>query len=89
MVKNKICIAIDAETQNKIFVGNDNETQVIFEDDLYAINNNHSSSRSASIPVTSGPGLLPYLKPGLRVIRGPDWKWGDQVMPFRLTNERL
>ena len=28
----------------------------------------------------SGPELVPHLTPGTRVVRGPDWKWGDQVI---------
>ena len=33
------------------------------------------------VPVgpASGPDVVPRLLPGVRVIRGPDWKWGDQV----------
>ena len=27
----------------------------------------------------TGPEVVPRLLPGVRVVRGPDWKWGDQV----------
>lgn len=27
----------------------------------------------------SGPEAVPRLIPGVRVVKGPDWKWGDQV----------
>lgn len=33
---------------------------------------------SAGIPVT-GVEVISRLTPGTRVVRGPDWKWGDQV----------
>ena len=30
----------------------------------------------------SGPSILSRVVPGVRVVRGPDWKWGDQVSVF-------
>ena len=33
----------------------------------------------APIGPASGPDVVPRLLPGVRVVRGPDWKWGDQV----------
>ena len=27
----------------------------------------------------TGPTLINLFTPGTRVVRGPDWKWGDQV----------
>lgn len=34
--------------------------------------------QTAPIPV-SGPELAALMKIGTRVVRGVDWKWGDQV----------
>ena len=37
-------------------------------------------SRPQPAPVpTSGPELAALMKIGTRVVRGQDWKWGDQV----------
>lgn len=33
----------------------------------------------------SGPEAAALMKVGVRVIRGPDWKWGDQVKVLNLT----
>ena len=37
------------------------------------------SSQSSDSGPTSGPEVVPRLTHGARVVRGPDWKWGDQV----------
>ncbi len=36
------------------------------------------------VPVgpASGPDVVPRLLQGVRVVKGPDWKWGDQVRSF-------
>lgn len=34
--------------------------------------------QSAPVPI-SGPELAAMMKIGTRVMRGVDWKWGDQV----------
>lgn len=35
-------------------------------------------------PPVSGPELAAMMKIGARVVRGVDWKWGDQVLrPLR------
>lgn len=42
-------------------------------------------SRKESTPVqlpVSGPELAAMMKIGTRVMRGVDWKWGDQVLPL-------
>lgn len=42
-------------------------------------------SRKESTPVQlpiSGPELAAMMKIGTRVMRGVDWKWGDQVIPL-------
>lgn len=73
---------LDADLSIKTLIGSSSNIQVIFEEDPNASRTKQPLSRSASIPVTTGPGLVPYIKPGLRVVRGPDWKWGDQVNRF-------
>ena len=30
----------------------------------------------------TGPALVDFFTPGTRVVRGPDWRWGDQVRIF-------
>ena len=30
----------------------------------------------------TGPALIDFFTPGTRVVRGPDWSWGDQVRMF-------
>lgn len=44
---------------------------VIFEDERLG-----ARARGASL---SGPELASLMKIGTRVVRGKDWKWGDQV----------
>lgn len=34
-------------------------------------------------PPVSGPELAAMMKIGARVVRGVDWKWGDQVLRGR------
>lgn len=47
------------------------EVHAVYEDDVH---------KSASPPVMlSGPELAVMMKIGTRVVRGVDWKWGDQV----------
>ncbi len=76
----------EAEMSSKTSISNDFDPQAIFEDDQNTIRFNNTSSKGTAIPVSSGPGLLPYIKPGLRVVRGPDWKWGDQVYIVSLSS---
>lgn len=39
-----------------------------------------SRKETAPTPLpASGPELAAMMKIGTRVMRGPDWKWGDQV----------
>ena len=45
----------------------------IFDDKFYVL-----SAVSLLIPQTSGSEVAKLLKPGVRVVRGPDWKWGEQ-----------
>lgn len=65
-----------------MIISNDFDTQALFEADSNAIRYHITSPATLSTTVSSGPSLLPYIKPGLRVIRGPDWQWGDQVSYF-------
>lgn len=54
---------------------------IIFEDERLG-----ARARGASL---SGPELASLMKIGARVVRGKDWKWGDQVtnkLLFRLYN---
>ena len=37
-----------------------------------------AAKKMPSIPLT-GPEMAKRMKIGTRVVRGPDWKWGDQV----------
>lgn len=37
------------------------------------------SSNNDSLAAQSGPEAAAMMKIGARVVRGPDWKWGDQV----------
>ena len=36
----------------------------------------------SSPPLLSGPDLVRLMHVGTRVVRGADWKWGDQVLAF-------
>lgn len=48
------------------------ECLIIYEDERLG-----ARARGASL---SGPELASILKIGTRVVRGKDWKWGDQVI---------
>lgn len=37
-----------------------------------------AAKKAPSVPMT-GPDVAKRMKIGTRVVRGPDWKWGDQV----------
>lgn len=38
-----------------------------------------AAKKQPSVPIT-GPDMAKRMKIGTRVVRGPDWKWGDQVV---------
>lgn len=40
--------------------------------------------QSQPVPI-SGPELAAMMKIGTRVVRGVDWKWGDQVCLYKNT----
>ena len=48
--------------------------QVIFEEARH--------KNKAHLAPLTGPEVAALLKLGTRVVRGPDWKWGDQVEHF-------
>lgn len=73
---------LDMDVGSKSCASNNMDCQAIFEEDQNYIQFNNESTRNMVIPVTSGPNVVPYIKPGLRVVRGPDWKWGDQVLNY-------
>lgn len=60
------------------------------EEDMIASSHGASAtvleeSRKETTPVqlpVSGPELAAMMKIGTRVVRGVDWKWGDQVQLF-------
>lgn len=72
----------DIDPSNKPFYGYDFNVVTVFDEEPSNPYSYQISFKSTSIPVTSGAGLAKYLKPGIRVARGPDWKWGDQVGSF-------
>jgi hypothetical protein len=48
----------------------------------------------SSPPLLSGPDLARLMHVGTRVVRGADWKWGDQVLEitsvaFNLKRQKL
>ena len=53
----------------------------IFEDML-------TRSKGVGSPL-SGPDIAKLMKIGTRVVRGADWKWGDQVSEFTLKQVLL
>lgn len=50
------------------------ECLIIFDDERLG-----ARARGASL---TGPELASLMKIGTRVVRGKDWKWGDQVSPI-------
>jgi len=47
--------------------------------ELYAVLDTGQTKRPKTPLPVSGPELAARLKIGTRVVRGIDWKWGDQV----------
>lgn len=47
--------------------------------DLFAIYEDTLQKNSPPAIILSGPELASMMKIGTRVVRGVDWKWGDQV----------
>lgn len=45
------------------------------------IDEGKSAKKRPTVPLT-GPEVVKLMKIGTRVVRGPDWKWGDQVSWF-------
>lgn len=46
-----------------------------------ACSNGEGGAHSAgAAPLLSGSEAAALMKIGVRVLRGPDWKWGDQVV---------
>lgn len=52
---------------------------MIYEDERLG-----ARARGASL---SGPELASLMKIGTRVVRGKDWKWGDQVLKVRFPQD--
>ena len=48
--------------------------------ELYAVLDTGQTKRPKTPLPVSGPELAARLKIGTRVVRGIDWKWGDQVV---------
>ena len=46
---------------------------------LAAIIDEAKAAKKAPIIPMTGPDMAKRMKIGTRVVRGPDWKWGDQV----------
>ena len=50
-----------------------------FADDVSKEVDRRLSLRSVSRRLSTGPSLVHLMTAGRRVVRGPNWKWGDQV----------
>lgn len=76
LLKYTLWIASDQENgttacaEDSENVGN-KEKHVIYED--------HSINYKNNVNSLSGTDIAALLQIGTRVVRGPDWKWGDQV----------
>lgn len=44
-----------------------------------------AAKKTPSLPIT-GPDMAKRMKIGTRLVRGPDWKWGDQVQQHVLLD---
>ena len=49
---------------------------------------NFNKKTTQAMPM-SGPDLAALMKVGTRVMRGVDWKWGDQVIFLDLWKKRM
>jgi len=47
--------------------------------DVFAIYEDTAHKSSPPAVILTGPELASMMKIGTRVVRGVDWKWGDQV----------
>ncbi|XP_075228227.1 E3 ubiquitin-protein ligase HERC2 isoform X3 [Lycorma delicatula] len=64
---------IDTDTAQNNNEKSNKETYVILED--------HNTSYKPCVSAVSGPEIASLLELGTRVVRGADWKWGDQDGP--------
>ena len=48
---------------------------------MCAVLEEHKAKKQPPPVPISGPELAAMMKTGTRVVRGVDWKWGDQVSP--------
>lgn len=60
------------------FIQKTSECYVLYADMV------HTSKSKTSL--LTGPEIVPLLKLGTYVVRGKDWKWGDQVSDTKLSN---
>ena len=44
-----------------------------------------AAKKTPTLPIT-GPDMAKRMRIGTRVVRGPDWKWGDQVQQHDLLD---
>ena len=51
---------------------------------LAAIIDEAKAAKKVAVVAMTGPEMAKRMKIGTRVVRGPDWKWGDQVHLFCL-----
>lgn len=54
-------------------------TNIPEKKELYVIQEDHNDTYQPDLTTLSGPEMAKLLKIGTRVVRGIDWKWGDQV----------
>jgi len=87
IVRSTACVwvtAVDsaASKQSSSSVSSDVITSTPQANELYAVIDT-GQNRRPKIPLpASGPELAARLKIGTRVVRGVDWKWGDQVRAY-------
>ncbi|XP_039287848.1 E3 ubiquitin-protein ligase HERC2 [Nilaparvata lugens] len=64
---------IDIESTQSSNEKSNKEKYMIFEE--------NTNEYKPNVAVVSGPDIVGYLKIGTKVVRGADWKWGDQDGP--------
>ena len=75
-----VCVAaIDSEADKPSSSAASDVMAAAPQVELYAVLDTGQTKRPKTPLPVSGPELAARLKIGTRVVRGIDWKWGDQV----------
>jgi len=74
-----LCLSVNSEARKPSSSVTSDVLTSVPHTELYAVLDTGQTKRPKTLLPVSGPELAARLKIGTRVVRGVDWKWGDQV----------